>query len=150
MLVSANTPHLRDTAAQILYNEIGVKATQDFQAIMWANKDTSQVEWVIGFDGFIGRVCQIHDVNLTGKSLPRELLRAAFHFPFKQCGIETLIGIVNSKNTRAMEFDRKLGFTEMNRLVGMHDDGGDIVMFKMARQDCRWIKDKDHANVLLA
>jgi len=149
MLVCANTPALKATARSILLKEIGVKATQDFQALMWVDEETSEIEWVIGFDGFIGKVCQIHDVNLGGKITPRALLKASFDYPFNQCGVETLIGIVNSNNKRAMAYNRKLGFTEFSRLVGKHDDGGDLVMFTMVRSQCKWIKEFKHEKLLV-
>lgn len=149
MIVCATTPELKQLAADILLAEIGVKATMQFQAIFWVNEESKQIEWVIGFDGFIGKVCQIHDVNLGGKATPRELLRVSFDYPFNQCGMEKLIGIVNSNNTRAMQYNRKLGFKEQTRLKGMHDDGGDIVMFVMDKADCRWLQERKHEKLLV-
>jgi len=141
MLVVANTPELRNIAIQILLNEIGVQPCGDLQALFWANKE-QQIEWVIGYTAFIGKTCQMHMVNLKGGYTPKELLKAAFDYPFNQCGIEKTFGIVNSNNIKAMEYDQKLGFTEAKRFAGMHDDGGDIVVFEMNKADCRWIKER--------
>jgi hypothetical protein len=41
-----------------------------------------------------------------------------------------------------MNYDKKLGFTELVRLEGMHDDGGDLVVLEMNKTDCRWIKER--------
>ena len=151
MLVAANTLELRETAASILLRETGVKATQQFQAIFWVNEETSKIEWVIGFDGFIGKVCQIHDVNISGKGYtPRKLLKAVFDYAFIKCGLEALLGVVNSHNTRALEYNRKLGFTNLAVLPGMHDDGGDIVLMKLNKSDCKWIKERKHEELLVA
>lgn len=141
MLVVANTPELRNIAIQILLNEIGVQPCGDLQALFWANKE-QQIEWVIGYTAFIGKTCQMHMVNLKGGYTPKELLKAAFDYPFNQCGIEKTFGIVNSNNTKAMEYDQKLGFTEAKRFEKMHDDNGDIVVFEMNKADCRWIKER--------
>jgi len=41
-----------------------------------------------------------------------------------------------------MEYDQKLGFKEATRFEGVHDNGGDIVVFCMNKADCRWIKER--------
>jgi hypothetical protein len=41
-----------------------------------------------------------------------------------------------------MEYDRKVGFKEAIRFPGMHGDGGDLVVFEMNKDDCRWIKER--------
>jgi len=141
MLVSANTPELKNIAIKILLNEIGVQPCADTQAILWANNQ-NEIEWVIGYTAFIGKTCQMHMVNLKGGYTPKELLKSAFDYPFNKCNIEKTFGLVNSKNTKAMEYDKKLGFKEIMRFDGMHDDGGDIVVFEMNKADCRWIKER--------
>jgi hypothetical protein len=141
MLVAANTLELKDIAIKILLNEIGVQPCGDLQALFWANKD-NQIEWVIGYTAFIGKTCQMHMVNLKGGYTPKDLLKAAFDYPFNQCGLELVFGIVNSNNVKAMQYDQKLGFTEAKRFAGVHEDGGDIVVFEMNKTDCRWIKER--------
>lgn len=145
MVVGAQTPEQRQLAADILYHEIGVKSTCDLQAIFWVNPDTMQPDWVIGFDSFIGKTCQIHVVNRKKKYTPKALLKAVFEYPFEKIGIEMLLGVVNGNNKEAMRYDRHLGFKEINRLEGMHEDGGDIVLFAMKKEDCRFIRSKKDA-----
>ncbi len=144
MIVVANTPQLKDLAQTILLQEAGVRSTPDMQAIMWANKETKSVEWVVGYDGFVGKVCQIHVVNCAKKSAPRKLVWVAFHYAFIQAEREALIGLVNSKNAEAMRFNKHLGFKEISRLPGLHDDGGDLVLFKMNKSECKWIKERKY------
>ena len=140
MVVGAQTPEQKQLAADILFHEIGVKSTCDLQAIFWVNPETMQPDWCIGFDGFVGKTCQIHVVNRKKKYTPRALLKAVFEYPFEKIGIEILLGVVNSKNLEAMKYDQNLGFKEVNRFEGMHEDGGDIVLFAMKKEDCRFIR----------
>lgn len=140
MLCSAQTPEAKKVASDILFREVGVQPCGDLQAIFWVNED-NLIEWVIGYTAFIGKTCQMHMVNLKGGYTPKQLLRAAFEYPFNQCGIEKAFGIVNSLNTKAIEYDKKLGFKEVMRFEGVHDNGGDIVIFCMDKADCRWIKE---------
>ena len=141
MLVVADTPELKQLAAEILHKEIGVQPSADQQAIFWANPETKVIEWCIGFTAFIGKTCQIHVVNFNKKYTPRKLLWATFDYPFRQLGLESLIGIVNSNNEQAMKYDQNLGFKEVHRFAGLHDDGGDIVVFELKKDECRFIKE---------
>jgi RimJ/RimL family protein N-acetyltransferase len=84
----------------------------------------------------------MHVINLVDSYTPKGLLFGAFDFPFNYLGVEKIIAIVNSLNTRAMNYDKKLGFTEVVRLEGMHDDGGDLVVLEMNKADCRWIRER--------
>ena len=145
MLVVADSPELKQLAAEILHKEIGVQPSADMQAILWANPDTKVIEWCIGFTAFIGKTCQIHVVNFNKKYTPRKLLWATFDYPFRQLGLESLIGIVNSNNKQAMKYDQNLGFKEVHRFVGLHDDGGDIVVFELKKDECRFIKELPNA-----
>ena len=145
MLIVADSPELKELAAEILLKEIGVQPSADQQAIFWANPETKVIEWCIGFTNFIGKTCQIHVVNFNKKYTPRKLLWATFDYPFRQLGLESLIGIVNSNNEQAMKYDQNLGFKEVHRFVGLHDDGGDIVVFEMKKDECRFVKELANA-----
>lgn len=141
MLQSAQSNEAKAVAQKHLYDHAGVEASADFQAIFWVDEN-NQIEWVIGYNAFIGKTCQMHMVNLKGGYTPKGLLFAAFDYPFNFLGIEKTFGIVNSLNTRAMVYDIKLGFKEAIRFAGMHRDGGDLVVFEMNKADCRWIKER--------
>ena len=145
MLIVANSPELKELAAEILLKEIGVQPSADQQAIFWAKPETKVIEWCIGFTAFIGKTCQIHVVNFNKKYTPRKLLWATFDYPFRQLGLESLIGIVNSNNEQAMKYDQNLGFKEVHRFAGLHDDGGDIVVFELKKDECRFIKELANA-----
>jgi len=140
MIYSANTPELKKVAEQILFDEIGVTPCSELQAMFWVTDD--KIRWVIGYTGFIGKTCQMHMVALDGGYCPKELLFAAYDYPFNQCGIEKIIGIVSSHNERAYKFDLKVGMKEVLRFPGLHCNGGDMIMMTFDKADCRWIKRK--------
>lgn len=144
MIQLALSPEALQIAANILWEKAYVQPCGDLKAMFVVNKD-NEIEWVIGYTAFIGKTCQMHVVNVKGKHTPRELLFAAFDYPFNYLGIEKAFGVVNSKNEHAMNYDQKLGFKEVQRFEGMHDDGGDIVLFAMDKADCKWIRELKHA-----
>jgi hypothetical protein len=139
--MGAQSAEAKNIAASILSKEIGVQPCGDLQALFWVD-DENKIEWVIGYTAFIGKTCQMHMVNLKGGYTPKGLLFGAFDFAFNHCGLEKVFGIVNSNNVKAMEYDQKLGFKEAVRFDGVHDDGGDLVVFQMDKADCRWIKER--------
>ena len=141
MLQSAQSFEAKQRAAEILLEHVGVQPCGDLQALFWVDEE-NKIEWVIGYTAFIGKTCHMHMVNLKGGYTPKGLLFGAFDFPFNYLGIEKAIGVLNSLNTKAVEYDKKLGFTEIVRLEGMHDDGGDLIVMEMNKADCRWIKER--------
>jgi hypothetical protein len=141
MLQSAQTFEARQIAAEILLREVGLQPCGDMQALFWTD-EKDNIEWVIGYTAFIGKTCQMHMVNLKGGYTPKGLLFGAFDYPFNYCGLEKVFGLVNSLNTKAMEYDQKLGFKEAVRFPKMHENGGDMVIFEMGKTDCKWIKER--------
>jgi len=139
MLQSAQSFEAKQKAAEILLEHVGVQPCGDLQALFWTGED-NKIE--VGFTAFIGKTCQMHVINLVDSYTPKGLLFGAFDYPFNYLGVEKIIAIVNSLNTRAMNYDKKLGFTEVVRLEGMHDDGGDLCVLEMNKADCRWIKER--------
>jgi len=148
MLQSAQSLEAKQIAADILLREVGVQPCGDLQALFWTD-EASNIEWVIGYTAFIGKTCQMHMVNLKGGYTPKGLLFGAFDYPFNHLSLEKAFGIVNSLNTRAMEYDQKLGFKEAIRFPGMHEDGGDLVVFEMNKSDCRWIRERKNHEIKL-
>jgi len=144
VIVGATTNQLKALGMEILKEQVGIALTDDFQCVFWVD-NKSQVEWVVGYNGFLGKTCNMHMVNLKGGYTPKELLRVAFDYPFNQCGMQKVFGVLNSHNEKAIKYDIKLGFKETYRIEGLHDDGGDIVYMVMDKEDCRWIKDRKHA-----
>jgi hypothetical protein len=150
VIIVADTPDWKAIAKNVLHKEAGVRATPDLQAILWINDFNHQIEWVVGYDGFIGKLCQMHVVKCSDKPAPRKMLWVAFDYPFNQAGMKAVLGVVNSTNESAMRFNKHLGFKEMSRLPDMHDDGGDLILFKMDKSECKWLKEKKYEAELVS
>lgn len=123
-----------------------LKAAEDFRAIGWVS-DGLQLQAVVGYNGFVGRACQMHFATDDPAAITRRFVRAAFEYPFLQIGLEYLLAPVNSANQKILTFTRKIGFQEVHRLPGCHEDGGDLILLQMNRSDCRWIKQHGHSTM---
>ena len=67
-------------------------------------------------------------------SMTRDLMRAAFKYPFIECGKDAVYALPYKDNEDALRFIPKMGFKELAKTV-------DCVMFEMKADDCRWIKE---------
>jgi len=120
-----------------------IRHTSDAKYIGWVNANPLSPELLgaVCFNTFLGATCQLHvamkdDYHYT----PREMLSTVMDIAFNRFNVAKLLGVVNSRNEKAMRFDKHLGFVEEYRMQGMHDNGGDIVIFSMTRTQCRYLR----------
>lgn len=93
------------------------------------------------YEGFNGRNVWVHLAGEPGSRwMTREFLRYGFHYPFNELKVERLSGYVNESNQAAIRLDLHLGYEIETRLKGAAPDGGDVLIFVMWRDKCRWIK----------
>lgn len=111
--------------------------TTDFQAIGRVNKELA-LQGVVGYNGFCGLTCAIH-VAGDGNWISRDLLWAAFDYPFQQLKMEYLFGPVAADNLRAIKLNTHLGFEIIQSIPNGWQIGTDLLIFGMARKDCRYL-----------
>ena len=84
-------------------------------------------------------------MNVAGEYkgwINRAFIRAAFAYPFKQLKCTRVSGLVRIDNEAALEFDTRLGFRQEGIIRRGDDDGTDLVLMGMLREECKWIKEK--------
>lgn len=149
MVIYPKTSVQADVLAAFLHKYAYVQPTPDMKCMAWVetvNGEEPQLGLVVGFNAFLGKTCQIHVAMAPGFHFtPKAMLREVFHHAFNTFGVTKLLGIVNSKNVKAMNYDLRLGFREEHRMPGLHDDGGDIVLLSMTREQCRYLERKADA-----
>lgn len=92
------------------------------------------------YEGFSGPNLWMHVAAEPGSNwLTRGFLRAVFTYPFVQLGCRRVSGAVDASNTAARRFDEHLGFREEARLRGAAADGGDVILYVMWKEDCRYV-----------
>ena len=67
------------------------------------------------------------------------MLWVSFNYTFIQLGCKVLFGQVPETNSKALEFDLKIGFKEITRIDDVFPDGG-LILLAMRREECRWLK----------
>lgn len=97
---------------------------------------------VVGYEDFNGASVRMHVAAAEGKRwMVREYLWFCFYYPFEQLGVKQLIGLVDSSNTRALAFDKHLGFKRV-AVIPEACKNGDLVILTMSRSECRFLSIK--------
>lgn len=91
----------------------------------------------VGFNGWQDRSVWMHVAFDTPHSMTRDLLRAAFEYPFVCCGKDAVYAQIDKDNVECLRLVRKLGYREIGKTV-------DCVLFEMTSDECRWIKEQEH------
>lgn len=101
--------------------------------------DTGLMAGVI-YEGFNGANIGAHIASVPGKAWPtRDFLWFIFYYPFEQLGAKRITGVVASCNKEAVDFNLRLGFELEATLKDAHPQG-DLLMFVMRRENCKWLK----------
>lgn len=72
------------------------------------------------------------------KWLNRHFLHEAFKVPFVQLGCRRASAWVDASNHDSNRFISHLGFTAEGRMAGAAEDGGDVVIYRLFREQCRY------------
>ena len=94
---------------------------------------------VVGFCSFMPNACQMHIAAVDEVNwMSRDLLWAAFDYPFNKLGVSVILGQICANNTDALRLNRHLGFKVVAKIPDAHMDG-DLVIMAMRKEDCRWL-----------
>lgn len=131
-------------------HHLALTKTEDFRAIAWVPShyveekvpmQMAHISVAVAYNAFIGYTCCMHTVIQNPDHVSPAMVREAFRYPFEELGMKVIFGLVDSDNEKAIEFDTKLGFKEVNRFKDAGLDG-DLILFAMKKEDCRWLRMK--------
>lgn len=74
------------------------------------------------------------------KWMTREYLWFCYHYPFEQLGVNKIIGTVDSSNLAARKLDEHMGFVLEATLKQAAPNGGDLLIYTMTKDQCKWLK----------
>lgn len=92
------------------------------------------------YEGFNGHNVWVHLAGIPGRRwMTRQFLHAGFAYPFIQLGCSRISGYVEAWNTDARKLDEHFGYKQEAVLRGAASDGGDVILYVMRREDCRYV-----------
>lgn len=99
-------------------------------------------EWLVGvlYDRFSSRECQMHIASKIGaRWATEENIRRAFTYAFVDLKRERVTGETPVSNTQARKYNEHLGFIQEGVKRAAADNGEDVIVYGMLRDECRWI-----------
>jgi RimJ/RimL family protein N-acetyltransferase len=118
---------------------IGVPAFRTDAVAIGLERDGALVA-VCAFDGFSAVDANMHIASDGSRAwLSRAYLTACFAFPFIQCGLRRVTGLVPATNRDALRFDEHLGFRREGYHRSADPRGGDLISLGMLKEWCRFI-----------
>lgn len=92
------------------------------------------------FNMYTGSSIAIHVAAIPGKRwMTRDYLYRTFAYPFVQLNCRRLTGLVRVDNFDAQRFNEHLGFKREGLIRKACDDGTDMILYGMLKEECRWI-----------
>jgi hypothetical protein len=92
------------------------------------------------YEGMTKRDVNMHCAIDDPYAVNFEYLFTVFDYPFNQCNLARVTGLVPRKNDKALKFDiDKVGFKVEGIVRSALPDGDDIVVLGMLRDECKWL-----------
>lgn len=93
----------------------------------------------VTYDEYNGHNIFMHVAGKPGSRwMTRWFLHEAFKYPFISLGVSRITGWVEANNIDARRFVTHLGFKQEATLHGAASDGGDVILYVMFKEDCRY------------
>lgn len=122
-------------------DRLGVGFFSDARALGWG--DEQAIRAVAVYERWTGTDCCVHLVSDERAGwLTRQFIASGFAYPFVVGGLRRMTGLVAASNTRALRLNQHFGFRIEGRLRAGADDGGDMILMGMLREDCPFISEK--------
>lgn len=116
--------------------------TANFKAITMRD-EAGEILAMAGYDFWTPNAVQMHSwMKHREAYLSKEFLQEAFGYAFVG-GRSLVIGVTPGDNTRALEFNRRLGFKETYRVKDGWSLGTDMVIQELRRDECRWLSRRE-------
>lgn len=101
-----------------------------------------QIAAGVVYDNYNGIHCQASIAAEPGtRWASRPVLRRIFSYPFTTMDVRAVSVLVSTANLASLNLATKLGFWPEAIIKFAAYDGGDLLVLKMFRNECRWLKD---------
>ena len=95
------------------------------------------------YNMYTGPSISMHVAAAPGRRwMTRDFLWRAFAYPFLQLKCQRVTGFVREDNLDAQRFDEHLGFVREGLLRQACEDGQNMIVYGMLREECRWLEIK--------
>lgn len=124
--------------------QLGLGFFSDARAMGWGTP--GDIRAVAVYERWTGTDCSVHLISDQRPGwLSRRFIAAGFTYPFVVGGLQRMTGLVPASNKRALRLNQHFGFRIEGALRRGADDGGDMIVMGMLREECPFIgKDRPY------
>lgn len=133
MTLVTDKPDARPIVWEWMHRRVLLPWSSDLKTIGVMRNDGS-IAAAVAFNSWTHQSCWMHVAFDGPHSMTRDLIRAAFKYPFVDAGKAAIYALPHTDNADAMRFIPKMGFKQLAQTV-------DCTIFEMKAEDCRWIKE---------
>jgi hypothetical protein len=112
---------------------------EDSIGIVALDDHTREIYAIAVFDSFLADSCCMHIAIDNPMVIRRGFLTEIARYLFVNCERKRVFGYVPSSNRRSLRFARHAGWAEVSRVPDAVAEGVDYVVFRMDRDNCRWL-----------
>jgi RimJ/RimL family protein N-acetyltransferase len=87
--------------------------------------------------------CELTFAASSPRWCRKGIVRALFHYPFVQQGLQRMTLIIGRNNKRAIRLNTGLGFKIEGTVRRAYDGMNDALILGMLREECRWLKESE-------
>lgn len=128
-------------AGLLIASAAGTHFNPACDVVIARERDNGVVWGGVVFQNYTGASIGLHCAGLADGWMNRDLLWAAFDYPFNQLHCKKIFCQISATNTKSLEFNRRIGFKEIVRIDDVFDDGP-VVITSLGKDECRWHKIK--------
>lgn len=127
----------RDRAYDYVTSFFGLSRTEHQKGLIQLKDD--EIIAAVVYDDFNGSNIFMHCAGKPGsKWLTRWFLHEAFKYPFITLGAKRITLWIETANAPSIRFAEHLGFKREATLERAAAKGGDVVVYRMFREECRY------------
>ncbi len=123
---------------RLVHESTGVALSSSMRAL-GLERDGQLVAGVL-YEGWNKSNVWMHVAILPGHTFTRRFVHTAFEYPFGQVGVNRATAWVDVSNRESTALVRRIGFEHEALLKGAANDGGDVVLWVMRKERCRWLR----------
>lgn len=94
------------------------------------------------YEGWNGRNIVAHIAGEGKKWATRYYLGVIFDYPFNQAGVDRVTLTIDDDNQESINLATRMGFTLECSIKQANPRGGDILIYKMFKDECKYLKGK--------
>ena len=120
----------------------GCLLNENYDVIISRTDDYGKLLGGMIYYGHTGQSISVHIAGFDPHWISKDLLWIAFNYPFVQLKCANIFCQLRSRNFKALDFIRKIGFKQEVVIPEVFSDDEDMIVGRLRKDECRWLNIK--------